>query len=212
MANSTPSTALSNEGPTAERILDAAEALFAEKGFAGTAVRDIASAVDLTPASLYNHFANKQALYEAVLERGIRPLIAQLESVAREGGSVETVEQLVAQLRRTPHLPRLIHHEAVTGGEHLVRVARGFIQPLYNQALLALQRNPNGAWETAELPLLIELFLNVIFGRFAMASLLGEVVGEDLLSEANLDRHTEFLRKVIARLLDREREAPDEGG
>ena len=55
---------------TRDRILDTAEALFAERGFAGTAVRDIAAAVGLTAASLYNHFAGKEALYAAVLERG----------------------------------------------------------------------------------------------------------------------------------------------
>ena len=39
---------------TVDRILDAAEGLFADRGYAGTAVRDIAAAVSLNPASLYN--------------------------------------------------------------------------------------------------------------------------------------------------------------
>ncbi len=42
---------------TRDRILDVAEALFAERGFAGTSVREIAAKADLTAASLYNHFA-----------------------------------------------------------------------------------------------------------------------------------------------------------
>ena len=71
-------TAASPPAPTRDRILDAAEILFAERGLAGTAVRDIASEVGLNPASLYNHFPSKLALYEAVLERGVRPLLEVL--------------------------------------------------------------------------------------------------------------------------------------
>jgi len=41
---------------TRERILDVAERLFAQKGFAGTVVRDIARDTGLTAPSLYNHF------------------------------------------------------------------------------------------------------------------------------------------------------------
>src|SRR5262245_4789995 len=64
---------------TRERILDVAEALFAAHGFAGTSMREIAGAADLTAASLYNHFDGKEALYAAVLERGIRPLVSLMQ-------------------------------------------------------------------------------------------------------------------------------------
>ena len=63
---------------TAERILDAAEELFAERGYAGATLRDVATRVGVRPPSLYNHFASKDALYAAVLERGIGPLIELL--------------------------------------------------------------------------------------------------------------------------------------
>ena len=65
---------------TAERILDAAEELFANHGYAGTALRDVASAVGLQTPSLYNHFPSKDALYAAVLERGIAPVLRALTS------------------------------------------------------------------------------------------------------------------------------------
>ena len=70
-----PSAPMVGTPDTRDRILDAAEALFAAQGLAGTAVRDIAREVGLTPASLYNHFAGKQAIYDAVLERGVTPLL-----------------------------------------------------------------------------------------------------------------------------------------
>ena len=61
--------------PTREAILDAAERLFSARGVDGVAVRDLAREMGLTPSSLYNHFSGKQALYEAVLERGLRPIV-----------------------------------------------------------------------------------------------------------------------------------------
>ena len=72
---------------TRERILDAAEALFASRGFEGAAMRDIAADANLNPASLYNHFASKQALFEAVLERGLRPLFVVLDALELAGAS-----------------------------------------------------------------------------------------------------------------------------
>ena len=70
-------------GETRERVLDVAEELFAARGLAGTSMRDIATKAGLKAASLYNHFSGKQALYEAVLRRGVEPLIEILGDLAR---------------------------------------------------------------------------------------------------------------------------------
>lgn len=48
------------------RIIAAAAELFALRGFEGTSIRDIASAVSMTTAALYYHFESKEALYVAV--------------------------------------------------------------------------------------------------------------------------------------------------
>src|SRR5437773_7772671 len=70
---------------TRDLILDAAEARFAERGFAGVAVREIAADAGLkNQASLYHHFKNKRAIYEAVLARGIEPLIALVAPNGRD--------------------------------------------------------------------------------------------------------------------------------
>lgn len=56
-------------------ILRAAIAVMAEHGYHGTSVRDIAERADLSPASLYNHFASKQGILVAIMERGIDELL-----------------------------------------------------------------------------------------------------------------------------------------
>ena len=54
---------------TKERILVSATILFAENGVDSVSMKDIAREVDITAASIYNHFESKEVLFEAVLER-----------------------------------------------------------------------------------------------------------------------------------------------
>jgi len=86
------------------RLLDAAEVLFAEKGFRDTSVREITAAAACNVASINYHFKNKDNLYKEVYVRRIRQLremrIAGIErvlSLGREG----TVEDLVGTFART---------------------------------------------------------------------------------------------------------------
>jgi len=54
------------------QIVDAAMRLFAERGASGTSMRALADAVGIKAASLYNHFASKDEIIDAVVERGVR--------------------------------------------------------------------------------------------------------------------------------------------
>ena len=52
-----------------DKILDAAEDLFARRGFAGVGMREVAEAVGLGKSSLFHHFKSKAELYAAVVGR-----------------------------------------------------------------------------------------------------------------------------------------------
>ena len=56
---------------TRGRIVEQAFALFAERGYRGVSVRDIAVAVGIKDASLYNHFPSKQAIFDAIVHEGL---------------------------------------------------------------------------------------------------------------------------------------------
>src|SRR5438874_13764483 len=85
--SSRAATARAREAPsTRDTILDAAERRFAERGFAGVSMREIAAEAGLkNQASLYHHFRHKRALYEAVLSRGIAPIIALVAESGKSG-------------------------------------------------------------------------------------------------------------------------------
>jgi Transcriptional regulator len=55
---------------TREKILDAAAALFSRQGYNGTALRDIAAALDMKAGSLYYHFDSKEQLVLEIFKTG----------------------------------------------------------------------------------------------------------------------------------------------
>ncbi len=67
---------------TRQAILDAALDLFADKGFFGTSLRDVASAVGVRESALYNYFKSKEALFEALLLAEHTNKLAQLAPFA----------------------------------------------------------------------------------------------------------------------------------
>jgi AcrR family transcriptional regulator len=201
--------------PTRERILDVSEGLFAERGLAGTSVRDISARVGVTPGSLYNHFSGKQALYEAVLDRGIRPLLDLMQKFAGREQTVDAADEIIGaivrHLGRHPRLPRLIQHEALTGGVHLTRLAHEWIRPLMATGVAVMDREPDSPWEREEYPLVIAAWVQLVFGHFTLSPLLlGDTLDDDPLSPAGLERHTRFLRK-LARVLMQARRSPPDG-
>jgi AcrR family transcriptional regulator len=63
-------------------ILDAAEAVFAERGFHGARIQDIAARARTAVGTVYNHFARKDDVLAALLEERTEELLAQLQSRA----------------------------------------------------------------------------------------------------------------------------------
>ena len=61
-----------------ERILDAAEALFLQNGFAATGIAAVCKRSKLPASSLYWHFQSKTGLLGAVIERGQNRLMAEM--------------------------------------------------------------------------------------------------------------------------------------
>jgi AcrR family transcriptional regulator len=103
---------------TTDRILDAAERLFADHGFEGTSIREIVDAAQVNLAAIHYHFHSKEALLEAVLTRRI--------SIVNEARRQRLTE---AEEAAAPHPPSVED------------VVRAFIVPTVEFA----QRNESGA-------------------------------------------------------------------
>lgn len=114
---------------TRERIIEAARALFAERGYRGTSVGDVEAAAGLVPrrGALYKHFASKDALLLAVIEAhaGMDDLTARV--VGLDLGDLEAELAVIArigldELRRERDLIRIVMKE----GERVPEVAAAF--------------------------------------------------------------------------------------
>lgn len=106
---------LSDDGVKARgRLLDAAEALFAERGFYGVTTRQVADAANVDVALIYYHFKNKSSLFDGVFERRARPLVLarrdSLHAYVAKGGTV-TVEGAVAAFIN-PMIDLSLHDDA----------------------------------------------------------------------------------------------------
>ena len=188
---------------TAERILDAAEALFAERGYAGTALRDVATAVDLRTPSLYNHFPSKESLYAAVLERGIRPVFEVMSEVveASQGADRDLgrlVERVMALVAQHPSVPRLIQHETLAGGRRLTPMLQAWIQPVFERAQEMVETSSAVTrWQPDQFPLLVLAMYHVFVGYFNIASLYQDMNGQDLLAEEALVKQARFYADLV---------------
>lgn len=182
-----------------QRILDSAEVLFGRRGLEGTRVREIAEAAGVNGATLYNYFPGKAALYEAVLDRGVGPLVKLLEDFdAAEpqlASTQEVIRAVMEHLRNRPYLSRLIYLEAISEGDQLSGIAEK-IRTLMNLIIAQLEASEPSEWDADLLPSVGALFLHLSFGHFALAPLLQDIYAVDPLSEAGVASQTRFIEAL----------------
>jgi AcrR family transcriptional regulator len=104
-----------------DRILDAAVACFASRGFSGTTTREVARRAGITEAGLYRHFPSKEALYAAIIDRKMQApeLLAGLGAAAERrddravlGGLAEVI---LERGLGDPSFVRLLFFSALEG-------------------------------------------------------------------------------------------------
>lgn len=103
-----------------ERLLRAAQQLFADKGFAATRVQEITDAAGVNKALLYYYFEDKHSIYVALVEEAIADFEAMLQGALDSPGTYadrlgEFVRQHVLLIRRCPERLRMIQRSQATG-------------------------------------------------------------------------------------------------
>ena len=69
-----------------EQLLAVSRRLFAEKGFEGTSVEEIAARAEVSKPVVYEHFGGKEGIYAVVVDREVQALTAALSGALDEGG------------------------------------------------------------------------------------------------------------------------------
>lgn len=95
--------------PMRESILAAAVQLFAEYGYHAAPLRDIARIAGIQAASIYHHYANKQALLVEIMETYMQRLIVSLKQILNEYD--DPVKQLHEAIANHIHMHTMYKNE-----------------------------------------------------------------------------------------------------
>lgn len=97
---------MAQQPDTVTRILDTAEVLFAERGFAETSLRNITSKAKVNLAAVNYHFGSKKSLIQAVFARYLDPFTVRFHAAldgleAQHAGGVIPLEELLETMARS---------------------------------------------------------------------------------------------------------------
>jgi AcrR family transcriptional regulator len=131
------------KGQRREVIEEAASALFAEHGYSGTRLEDIAAAADVTKQLLYQHFPSKKALHMALLAKHRDELLAGLaQEMATPGPLAERLPHVLdrwfAYVEEHPYALAMLFRD--TTGDPEVQVFHRELQASARAANIALLR------------------------------------------------------------------------
>lgn len=79
-----------------EQLLDVSRQLFAEKGFEGTSVEEIAARAEVSKPVVYEHFGGKEGIYAVVVDREIQALTGALTGALEAGGHPQVLVERTA--------------------------------------------------------------------------------------------------------------------
>lgn len=185
-----------------DELLDAALALFVERGYAHTSVAQIARAAGVSKGAVYLYFPSKQALLEGLVKRAVAP--AGAAAVAAAQATPDNVRtaltaflgQLALRLSdpQVVAVPRIVLREAAAVPEIAEMYRRAVLEP----ALPVLADLIRGGIASGELrPVDPELTIRSIMGPIVIHLLLAEVFGvrpaAGVSLPALIDNHLDIL-------------------
>jgi AcrR family transcriptional regulator len=81
-----------------EQLLDIGRTLFAERGFDGTSIEEIAAHAEVSKPVVYEHFGGKEGLYAVVVDREVRGLLSMMQTALTAGDPRVLLEQAALAL------------------------------------------------------------------------------------------------------------------
>jgi len=164
-----------------ERLLAAATQVFLEKGFSATSIDEIAASAKASKITFYNHFGNKEQLFEAVVirvnerinagfaaalegdisvEKGLSSFARQMMTVLYSSEAVRLLRVLHSETERFPQLGRIFE---AAGPQRGLKLLSDFI----------LKKMKDGKLREAEPDLAAEHFMHLALGELSRRLLLG---------------------------------------
>lgn len=196
------------ESAPREKILEAAEELFARRGFAGVGLSEIAEAVGLGKSSLFHHFPTKAQLYAAVMERILAEIEHALTRALAVGGSpverfdrwVDTIVDLLGA--RPAHsrllLRSLFEDDELSGSSEEERAANHTLARIIESISGLLREGmASGVLRAASIPHSLQSMIGLIIYHFASGEFGAEMLGRPVFAPAEVKRRKDEIKALL---------------
>lgn len=189
---------LENTEATRQTIINAAYELFSTQGYSATSIRQVAQGAEIAQGGLYNHFANKEALFVAVMKQyhpfaHIQPLLSKAPTTNKRDVLRYLVLTLIHEYRTRPNGIRLLLTELVEfEGKHSEEI----FEPIAIQMMQFIQHLASVDGEMREIN--PATFFRVVVG-IAFAHYLGDALlsGTPLATADPEEAVTVFLDGIL---------------
>lgn len=201
---------VNHKSETVERILAAAETVFADKGLYGARIDDIAALANVNKSMLYYHIGNKEKIYEVILHRHFKKIADQMEYALKDcedpvEGLKAVVDIHAAVFKSEDKTPRTVAHELAGGSRHMTRTILAEYARIHSFTVSIVRKGVESGLfrdvDPSKINIMVTGTLLVMAINASFRTLLAQRMDQPPASMPSIDDMAEFLMDVILKYL-----------